>query len=171
MGMSNVNLRMNLSKRLADPHYDLRRAVVIAEQFFRSIISEGYLDKYQEKVFDMSNIKVKDLIGYIAKYHDVGVTVNLYTSKWPWSAATAYMIPSDPYNIYLNTRHLKREISSLVATLVHEFIHCLEAIVKKDHPWIFFNHGNNSPTNKEDTAQYWMDYMAARYAESIYGII
>jgi hypothetical protein len=66
---------------------------------------------------------------------------------WFWSRVNAYTTGNNPKDIYVNTRHLEREVSSICATIAHESVHLLDFA----SPWIF-GHSGNSPKGKQETA-------------------
>lgn len=66
---------------------------------------------------------------------------------------------SEPGRVYLNARRLERTATSIVATLVHEWVHCVDAASVHE-----FHHGSNKPAGKEHSAPYWIDRLAAEIA-------
>lgn len=107
--------------------------------------------------FDSSNASGK-IISDLIKTSTVVAIVETYKPipVPPWSRANAYTKQSEPNKIFLNRRKLNRSIESIAATLVHEYIH----LVDFENSNYNFGHGDNSSTNKEDTAPYWIDILA-----------
>ena len=67
---------------------------------------------------------------------------------------------SDPNSIYINTAKLDRSLGSVVATLLHEFIH----MVDNYDTLHSYGHGDNSARGKQNTAPYWIDNLAQHHA-------
>ena len=87
---------------------------------------------------------------YTGKTHIVG-----YTSKWPWSKTLAY-VGRTPELIHVNLRNLARSLRSIMATLIHEFIHVLDKLNKN----AYFGHVKNSASGNSKTANYWIAQLA-----------
>tara|TARA_R110000744_G_scaffold371682_1_gene482844 strand:+ start:4254 stop:4757 length:504 start_codon:yes stop_codon:yes gene_type:complete len=80
--------------------------------------------------------------------------VELYRSRNPWSNAYASTYTGNYNLIKLNRRKLNRSIESICGSIAHEWGHCLEYYMKTRFPVIEFNHGSNSPVDKDFTFQY-----------------
>jgi hypothetical protein len=78
--------------------------------------------------------------------------VKLYMTKNPLSSAIAYVVPSRPHEVNLNTRKHPREMSAMVATITHEY----------SHPE--YGHGDNSPKGKEDSVPYAIGRIAQKHS-------
>lgn len=84
------------------------------------------------------------------------ITVELYTSKNPFTSSNGYYTPSKPTTVHLNTRKLGRTNASLIATLVHEMVHLADG-----YSIYSFGHDSNTHTpEKEDCAPFWIDNLA-----------
>lgn len=70
---------------------------------------------------------------------------------------------NQPEVVYLNSRRLDRTRTSIVATLIHEWVHCVDGISELD-----FHHGDNSARGKENSAPYWIDTIAAEMASKFF---
>jgi hypothetical protein len=71
---------------------------------------------------------------------------------------------NQPGIVYLNSRRLDRTRTSIVATLIHEWVHCVDGISHHD-----FHHGDNSSRGKDNSAPYWIDTLAAEMASAFFG--
>ena len=78
---------------------------------------------------------------------------------WKYRKTTAYVDPSTPNTININTRKLNRSVASVVNTLVHEFVHTVD-YTDENHSGIDHGHAGNSNAGKEDTAPYWIGQQA-----------
>ena len=107
--------------------------------------------------FDFSNASGK-IISELIKSSKIVASVETYKSVAlpPWSRANAYTLPNVLDKIFLNRRKLNRSFESIAATLVHEYVHLIDYESKEYH----FGHGDNSSSNKENTAPYWIDMLA-----------
>jgi len=124
-------------------------------------------DILHKEIFDMSEVDSVFIVNSIIDFKN-GIhgelKVYTYRPKWRWSKAYGYFSPATPDHIYLNAYKLtrfadnKRNTASLVASLIHESIHYLSYKTGKG-----FNHGDNSPNGKNNTAPYWIDNLAESY--------
>lgn len=92
------------------------------------------------------------------------MTIELYTSKNPWTSSNGYFTPSKPHTIHLNTRKLARSNGSVCATCIHELVHAVDSWVVDDE----FGHRDNKKTpEKEDTAPFYIDNIAESIVSNI----
>lgn len=145
---------------------NLEMACLVASEFLSSAEPSKIQEAFRKSIFDMSNVSVDQL--WTIKDEMLNMTnptVYLRKTVNPWSAAVAWINGNDPTRIFLNSRKINRDVPSLVGSLVHEFFHCLEIDANVFRPNVFFNHGDNRPEGKEDTAQYFMGRYAQKWAE------
>ncbi|MDP2227143.1 MAG: hypothetical protein Q8J78_06670, partial [Moraxellaceae bacterium] len=64
---------------------------------------------------------------------------------------------ADPSVVYLNIRRLDRTPIDIARTLVHEWVHAVDAVSDLE-----FHHGNNSRNGKSESAPYWIDDLAGK---------
>ena len=94
---------------------------------------------------------------------DGTVRVKLWTPKPDTYLKTVALTrKSSPWYIYYNTRKLDRLTSSMVNTIVHEFVHSVDYFDDGDDA-IEMGHGGSSSVGKQDSAPYWIGSRAARY--------
>lgn len=99
--------------------------------------------------------KISELLQKFVATHVM--TVNIYKSKNPFTKAIGMFMPNKPHDIFLNIKFINRSVSSIVATLIHELIHAVDAFAQEDS----FGHGDNKYTiEKEGTAPYYIDFLA-----------
>ena len=145
-----------------DYEYDkMDRCVDRANELLRD--SDFYEKISQKMSFDMATCspeyiakKMKQKLG-VLKCH-----VKLYRGR-RWSKALAYFTPSDPDAIYINTRRLGRSDGSVIATIIHEWVHLVDHDDLKES----FGHGSNSPVGKQNTAPYWIDNLAQGMVDQV----
>lgn len=138
---------------------DTANELLMNKEFYNAIIAK--------ESFDMSEVSSEFIAEKIQMFR-AGIFSHLYVytyyPKWRWSKAYGYFSPSNPDHIYLNAYKLirfsdnKRNTASLVASLIHESIHFLSHKTNK-----YFNHGDNSPVGKDNTAPYWIDNLAESF--------
>jgi hypothetical protein len=85
-------------------------------------------------------VKIKQSEGLILSHADV------YSPLWRFSDVIAYHKDNV---IYFNRYKLKRSNCEIIATFVHEYLHRLG-----------YAHGDNNPTNKENSVPYFMGILA-----------
>lgn len=114
--------------------------------------------KVKETPFDMSTASAEYIsnIMYLKKNL---LTCNVRTYHRRFTRALAYFIPSQPDTVYINTAKLNRSTGSIIATLIHEWVH----LVDHDDKTHSFGHGDNSPRGKQNTAPYWIDNLAQSF--------
>lgn len=81
-------------------------------------------------------------------------TVRLYSKRF--SKALAFFDARYPGSIFINEAKLGRSDGSVVATIIHEWVH----LVDNNDPEESFGHGSNSSKGKQNTAPYWIDNLA-----------
>ena len=132
------------------PKEHIQQAVTAAnallrnDNFYRQIISKGSFDP-QYTSADATPTVIADLI----RTATLEMTVLLYLGPL---RVYAY---DDTYNynlIHLNRLYINRNIPSLVNTMIHEMVHAVNYL----NPQYRFDHGDNSPVGKENTAPYWI---------------
>jgi hypothetical protein len=99
---------------------------------------------------------------------DGTVRVKLWTPKpGTYVNTIAVTRKSSPWFIYYNTRKLDRLTSSMVNTIVHEFVHSVDYFDDGDSN-INMGHGGSSSVGKQDSAPYWIGARAGRlYREAV----
>lgn len=109
--------------------------------------------------FDHSNVN-GEVISDLIKATKIEATVEIYTSKWPWSRVNGYTVDDGKNKIFLNNRKLNGALDELdlAATLVHEFIH----LVDFENDNFFFGHEGNTSNGKDNTAPYWIDSLTEK---------
>jgi hypothetical protein len=113
----------------------------------------------QKNSFDMSTASPT----YIAKkmrekFPKLNCNVKTYYKKW--SRANAFFEPSNPTFININLAKLNRTDESIVATIIHEWVHMVDGVDKQES----FGHGSNSSKGKQNTAPYWIDNLAESFS-------
>ena len=89
------------------------------------------------------------------------VTVTVYLAKHR-RRILGWINGNDHTQVFLNVRRLNRPVADIVRTLVHEWVHAVDAT----HPWRF-DHGGNSPSGKQGSAPYWIDREAGTLASEM----
>lgn len=118
--------------------------------------------KNKETPFDMSTASKEHIANQLkSKFGVLTCEVHLYHNRW--SKALAYFTPSHPNRIYINTAKLGRSDGSVIATIVHEWVH----LVDKNDVVHSYGHGSNSRAGKQNTAPYWIDNAAQAIADGI----
>ena len=92
-------------------------------------------------------------------------TVELWRPWNPFTSALASTYSNNWEIIKLNKRKLNRSISSITASIGHEWGHCFEYFLTQGSSEIQFNHGDNSPVGKEDTFQYQLGRSIKRHVQ------
>jgi hypothetical protein len=116
-----------------------------AENFFdyldthRGVVTRLTFD-YTTDTREILLVKIKQSEGLILSRADV------YSPLWRFSDVIAYHKDNV---IYFNRYKLKRSACEIIATFVHEYMHRLG-----------YAHGDNNPTNKEDSVPYFMGNLA-----------
>ena len=138
----------------------IANALLSSEDFLAAIKSYPAFDLSSDGIDAVTG---KEIAGYIEHYDGPNFCIRVFWPRWRWSKVLGRVRSSKPRTIELNARRLRRPIPSLVNTIVHEFIHCL------DH-WqtdANFGHGGNSSKGKHETAPYYIgglaESMAPRY--------
>lgn len=108
-----------------------------------------------KKSFDMATCDGTHIYSLYLRAIKIKKTMYVYTykSRNPWSRAYGYFNPAKPDNVYLNTRKLNRSLASIASSIIHESVHWLDHYDEKHS----FNHGDNNPQGKQNTAPYWID--------------
>jgi hypothetical protein len=82
-----------------------------------------------------------------------------YRSRFP-SRVNAYVLTSNPNRLYINVRNVNsRTLASVVATVVHEAVHAVDAHDKKHS----YGHGDNSAAGKANCAPNWIGNHAKKF--------
>ncbi len=89
------------------------------------------------------------------------VIVNVKIKK-AWRRVLGWTYLGKPENVYLNVRRLDRPVSEIASTLIHEWVHAVDAT----HP-LSFHHGNNKPAGKGNSAPYWIDKLAGEIIQEM----
>ena len=146
--------------------------IVYATEVSNEIIQNvaDYIRRYHpEKIFIKSNITGEQLAELIEKS-----TAQMEVCDWwYWRAKVLGMYDaSQPSKIFINTKSLPRastfagSVASIVATIVHEYIHYLDLMSDE----FYFGHGNNKYQGwKHDTAPYFCDFISAKEAMKFLG--
>lgn len=111
--------------------------------------------KNRSEDFDMANVDCD----HIAKAIQRGTKnskCEVFTYYKKWTRALAYYDPRYPNRVYINEAKLNRSDGSVVATIVHEFVHLVDGLDLSG----YYGHGDNSSAGKQDTAPYWIDNIA-----------
>ena len=112
--------------------------------------------------FDMSDAKTEKIIELMKVAHKESIMqVHSYFKKW--SRAYGYYEPNRPTRININTAKLNRSIGSLVASIIHEYVHYVDGLTP-----LSFGHGSNSPNGKSRTSPYAIDNIAQSIIEGEY---
>jgi len=135
----------------------VKRANEIQDQIIK------LLNAADVKKFVSSTIGSSALAHIIAKHS--GVTCEVRTYYYWRSKVLGKFVPSQPGIIWLNSNGLsRRSISGLVCTKWHERIHFLDLLEKG----LSFGHdGNTYHAWKEQTAPYFVDYLAEKIVAGI----
>jgi hypothetical protein len=70
--------------------------------------------------------KTPQEISKILQETDLEIEVKTYKPKWRYSKVLGYFVKSKPKNVFLNSRKLYRETSSITNTIVHEYVHAVD---------------------------------------------
>lgn len=108
----------------------------------------------QHKNFNCTEI-TPEKISEILQETDLEVEVKTYKPKWRYSKVLGYFVRSKPKNVFLNSRKLYRNTSSITNTIVHEYVHAVDNHI--DNSIIEFGH--NCGTFK-NTAPYTIGNIA-----------
>ena len=105
-----------------------------------------------------TNVSNEIISNYIYKFQDFFQTNVAYWRPWyVFTKAYASTYSGNYELIRINSRKLDRSWQSIAGTLAHEWGHCLEYYINKCYNYnAVFNHGDNSPIDKENTFQYWL---------------
>ena len=122
--------------------------LLLTDEFYMAI-------KNKSTDFDMSTASPEYISEFIWKNKE-DVTCNVKTYSKRFTKALAYFTRSRPNDININTYKLNRSMGSIVATLIHEYVHMVDHVDKKHS----FGHGSNSRKGKQNTAPYWIDNVA-----------
>lgn len=121
-------------------------------------------DEFDSKYTNVSKNTIGNFL--LTRSNNFSPEVKTYTPKWLWSSAYATTYSGNYNYIGLNSRKLNRNISSIVGSIAHEWGHCFEYYIQKEHEkQTFFNHGDNSPIGKDNTFQYWLGREVKRYVQ------
>ena len=143
------NLKIKEAVKIAnDPSLatDLIREICKVEQFDMTMASSTYISVSMRE-FLLEN----------------DVFINVYYPKWRWSKAIGYFSINNPTTINVNGYKLNRSIASFVGNFYHELTHMVSANDNK----YSYDHGNNDPTGKENTAPYAIGEIAESLAGSL----
>ena len=112
--------------------------------------------------FEMSNISNEQVSIYLRRAF-IEHEMYVYTYYKKWSRAYGYFEPWKWDRININEAKLNRSKGSIVATVIHEFVHFCDGLQVD----ATFGHGSNSPTGKQNTAPYAIDNMAQSLVDKI----
>ena len=143
--------------------FRVEQSVELANLIHEQIIAR--LHDAKVKQFEVSNIGSDQLAHIIANYAGYQCKVRTY---WYFRKnVLGKFVPSEPDVVYINSNGLEsRRISSIVCTLWHERIHFLDHLVTTAH---FGHNGNRYYKWKEQTAPYFVDYLAEKIVAYIIG--
>ena len=147
----------------------LATATLISNSFFNDISPELLGDK-EFIHFDSANIDLRTFCDLVREMrHLCNPLISTYTpSVFNLVQRNVLGYTAGDYKtIWLNMRNINRDTSSIVGTICHEYVHCLEHEVKRIRPKIYFNHGDNK--KKPNTLPYYIGERAITYAESFIG--
>jgi len=103
--------------------------------------------------FDMTKASGNHIAKSMRKFvKENDIFINVYYPKWKWSKAIGYFSMSNPTTININGYKLNRSIASFIGNFYHELTHMVSA---NDNVYSY-DHGNNNPTGKQNTAPYFI---------------
>lgn len=141
-------------KRFNYTHAKIERCIDEANRLLKSPVFKREIEE-KRAGFDMSTATPEYIADRItSKYGHLICEVHLYHNRW--SRALAYFDPRYPNRIYINAAKLNRTDGSVIATIIHEWVH----LVDYDDHLHSYGHGSNSPVGKQNTAPYWIDNKA-----------
>ena len=118
-----------------------------------------YSNEFYELIEQYKNFKCTEKtskeIASILKLTTLEVEVKIYKPRWRYSKVLGYFVKSRPKNIFLNSRKLYRNTSSITNTIIHEYVHAVDNHF--DNSGIDFGH--NCDTFK-NTAPYTIGNIA-----------
>ncbi len=89
-----------------------------------------YSNKFYELIRQHKNFncteKTTQEIADILQKTDLEIEVKTYKPRWRYSKVLGYFVKSRPKNIFLNSRKLYRDTSSITNTIIHEYIHAVD---------------------------------------------
>lgn len=126
---------------------ELVNELLLSNVFYNNIAKK-------QEAFEFSNIAPAELADML-KNNILNIDIKLF--KKIFCQANGYSDNRMPNIIFLNVLKLKtRSFESIAATIIHEYVHVFDF----HYPQFKFDHGDNSPINKANTAPYWIDNMA-----------
>ena len=130
----------------------LKRAV---EEANKLIVNYEFLNEIKiKKHFDMATCDPKVIARDMEQYKHIDFYVKGYYKRF--TRALAYFDSRYPDRFFINEAKLNRSFASIVATLIHEWVHFLDHL-NKNH---YYGHGDNRREGKQNTAPYWIDNLA-----------
>lgn len=118
------------------------------------------------KHFDMSDVTNEKLVRIMQKHKFDDVTVKVVYKWWNpyWRFRITHgMFSSNRPNEFEVNGYIKKSVSQLVGTYIHEWIHVLDNIYMQ----YSFGHGSNSPDGKHNTAPYFIGRLAKKLTNKI----
>ncbi len=89
-----------------------------------------YSNEFYELIRQHTNFncskKTPQEIADIIQNTSLEVEVKLYKPRWRFSKVLGYFVKSKPNNLFLNSRKLYRDTSSISNTIVHEYVHAVD---------------------------------------------
>lgn len=134
------------TRRLARLIYDANEMMKDPE-FYHKIRIKGSFDMSTASSAHIANEMQRQFPNLVCEVH-------VYSKKW--SRALAFFSPRYPNRININLAKLNRSDGSIGATMVHEWVHLVDAHDEQER----YGHGDNSRAGKENTAPYWIDNLA-----------
>ena len=143
---------------------DLAKAEIIVNHLMKThrirLIIES-MPFYDERYTNLPSTMITEFI------FDKGICpmpeVKLYSPRaWKFSGAYAKIGITETKKFYINKYKLRRHkeenlnVASLCGTIVHEWGHAAEHLVRETHETVRFNHGDNKRAGKQNTMQYYL---------------
>lgn len=136
----------------------IKAVSIVNDIEFQALLCKKILEK---EYFDMSTASPEYIANELmASFKCLQIEVKVKKGWW-WSKWLAAFYTNKPFDIYQNSRKLRRSPASIVGSIVHEMIHLID-----HHDRIYsYGHGDNSPKGKGNTAPYWIGRKAKELAE------
>ena len=143
---------------------NLSAAVTYANRLAAS--EEFWADIAAKPAFDFTTLTPAEVADRLRASSST-VTVKLYRARWP--ATIAATDPDNPHTIFYSKSKTGRPVADMVNTLVHEFVHNVDYFDDGNEA-IEMGHGDNSATDKSDSAPYWIGGLAERHYRTVHPV-
>tara|TARA_R110000868_G_C10972548_1_gene770456 strand:+ start:34171 stop:34713 length:543 start_codon:yes stop_codon:yes gene_type:complete len=139
-------------------NFKIQKCVELANTLVRN--EESIYTVVKNKSFDMSTATGKHIAQQLkdSLVNEKTIEIVIYKPFYRWSKALGYFDRTQPNKIFLNYYRLNRAPSSIVATIIHEWVHFVDGNDDQHS----FGHGDNNRLGKENTAPYFIGNLASK---------